>query len=248
MGFFVSMCFFSYVMAVNKYYSCFHADKNPTFHKLSLLPPLPPIVAPELDIEAFQGRWYQYSSGNVGCKLQKLFRKCGSVERKRLAPRLSFFRKSNRITPAADSIVSDIGDPSVLRMVTGFKLLRVPVAQKSSAIVVRTEAAGKFEVISNRQSANQYYWVVAVGPKLEGKYQYSIVATSDWSQVHVLVRDIENYLITYKKKVDAKLKKLNLSALAKRLKPNRKISNTNGTLSKQNEDVPAPKRFVPKSI
>lgn len=143
----------------------------------SILSAFGPPTVTTLDIHKYSGRWYQtYSS---------------------LFPNITFEKDGYCIT-ADYGVISNLSISVVNAQAHGSAQGRLEI-MNGTATVVDPKHPGKLSLTlgEKKQSLPGFYWIVALGPVVNGVYQWSVVSAPFRLVLFILARDVEEFKLVY---------------------------------------------------
>lgn len=136
----------------------------------------PPPTVLDVDINSYVGRWYQVYANKFVYLTFERNAVCQTADYAKLedGKGISVVNAQNKNSPTGEidsisgtAVITDPNEPGKLTL----KFTTVPFPGE--------------------------YWIVKLGPIVNGEYQYSIVSDSDKSQMFVIARDVDNFKATY---------------------------------------------------
>lgn len=135
-----------------------------------------PQTITNLDVKSYMGTWYQPYTNILPV---------ATFERNSYCVTANYKLNSNNTISVINS--NRIGSPNgILNTLHG--------------IATPTDIA-KFDLYLDTAPVNGTYWILAVGPKLKNKYEWSIVSDSSGLFLFILARDIKRFNKMYEKDV-----------------------------------------------
>jgi len=151
----------------------------------SLLSPFGPPTVPELNVHQYSGRWYQtYSS---------------------YFPNITFEKNGYCVT-ADYGVISNSSISVVNAQAQGSANGELEIVD-GTATVVDPKHPGKLSLVFNdrNQFLPGFYWIVALGPVVNNKYEWSVVSAPFRLALFILARDVDKFRSTYEKDVLARV-------------------------------------------
>jgi len=132
-----------------------------------------------LDVDAYMGRWYQMYT-NLGFVLLELGGRCTTAD--------YTLRDDGKIALINQS--RPLLLPRFLARTTGF------VVQSESTAGAFTVDQGYLFALDPEQTTFEdpgNYWIIGIGPVVDGQYQWAVVSDPNKSSCFVLARDVANF-------------------------------------------------------
>ncbi|CAH1794751.1 unnamed protein product, partial [Owenia fusiformis] len=137
-------------------------------------------TVPSIDAPKYMGRWYQMYTNTFGETFNGKDQHCVMADYKLMnATTLSVFNSGKLGSPTGD-----------WRQIEG------------SATQISPAEPGKFQLYLEYVPFPGTYWVIKLGPIKNDQYQYSVVTSSDGSQLYVLTRDVSEFNLYEKEILD----------------------------------------------
>jgi len=139
----------------------------------------PPTVS-EVDIDSYIGRWYQIYANKLVYLTFERNAVCQTADYKKLEDGngISVVNAQNEGSPTGD--ISSIS---------------------GTAVITDPSQPGKLKLKFTTVPFPGDYWIVKLGPIVDGQYQYSIVSDPDMSQLFVIARDVDDFKANYDEEV-----------------------------------------------
>jgi len=135
----------------------------------------PPTVS-KVDLDSYVGRWYQIYANKLVYLTFERNGVCQTADYNKLddGSGITVVNSQNTGNPSGE--ITDIS---------------------GTAVITNTEEPGQLTLQFDTVPFPGDYWIVKLGPVLDGEYQYSIVTTPNMSQLFVIARDVESFKANY---------------------------------------------------
>eukprot|EP00122_Pirum_gemmata_P020567 Pgem_evm1s19222 len=157
-------------------------------------PTIRPVQGMELD--SYMGRWYQVMTNQFTATRMEKLEKCITMD---------YFAAPNGKVELVKS--SNLIFDSVMKMQT---LVEADIPNPAFPSKWSLPVGGL------RKIEGTNFWVVKLGPKVENKYEYSVVTDPMGQSLFVLARDVQKFHSMYKQEVMQSLVKVGLTGLGSR--------------------------------